>query len=84
MRIATWFNYDDQWIFLIVSSKWRFEKWLGTNFNENTRESMCKGPEARRTCEWLGVGKGTSVEIGELRKYKTTEDFVDYDKTVLL
>lgn len=44
---------------------------------------MCKGPEARRTYEWLGVGKGTSVEIGELRKYKTTEDLVDYDKRIV-
>ena len=32
---------------------------------------------------WLHVGKGTSVETGELRMYKTTEDLVDYDKRIV-
>lgn len=37
---------------------------------------------------WLRVGKGISVEIGELRMYKTQflymyENLVDYDKKII-
>lgn len=37
---------------------------------------------------WLCVGKGISVEIGELRMYKTQflymyENLVDYDKKII-